>query len=268
MWLILANMITAVTLAQRDRALDDRGRDVERLLDQLLQLVARHRTEFEIALLHLGLERGIGKHRRHRAAQHREPVGGNVRRRHQRAADLGGAAEQRQHLLVLVGLAELDHRRHVLEQRMPRLRILHQHVDLLLLQPVRLAEQEVFERRVRAFGLAALHRQHGAGGAGIALDHLEARAGELVHHARHDVGGGAGAGRGHHGLALHGVRDGLGRRGVPGQRDLDDRREAAEPAELAHVVVDRRRRAAPGSTRAAGRSCRWSARPWAPGWTR
>ena len=128
------------------------------------------------------------------AAQRFDTIGRRVRRGEERGADLGRVDDGGEDRPLLVGLGEFDHGRHVLQVGMLLGRELDDHLHVLVLDPVGMAD---FERRPRcrvALDLAALDRELRFARAFVAHHQLELGADHVVHRGRINRHGGARAG--------------------------------------------------------------------------
>src|SRR5262245_37086166 len=145
----------------------------ERARDQLLHALAWQRLELDVDLLDVGDEVRVLHHRVEGVAQNLQPVGGNVGRAEQAAADAAAAGIERGDLPVFRRVAVFGEARRVGQVRMPLGLALQIDVDLLLAQPRLLADLHRRPGRARAVDLAALHREHRLGRGREARDQLE-----------------------------------------------------------------------------------------------
>ena len=162
---------------------------------------------------------------------------GTSGRREHGAAEFGGRRDQRNGLLLLLGLGELDQQRHVGEAGLLRQALEHQRLELLLGDVVRRRGDDAQPRRAAALDLAALQREVQSGNAVVALDDLELGAVNLVEHLRHDRGRRGAAVGADDDLLLARFLQRLRRRGVPDREHVADRRHQADPAPGVDVVL-------------------------------
>ena len=177
-------------------------------LDQRLDLLAAHEVGFEVLLLGVGEIFGIAHHRFERLAQDRDALRRRAGRRHHRIAHVLPREDQLQHAAVGIVLGELHHQRRRVHAGMLLEPELHDHIDLLLRDPFRLAGIETAPRHAGgAVGFLALDREQEVGGAGIAGDDLHLGAEHAVEDVGEDDAVGARAGAGHDHLARAQVLD-------------------------------------------------------------
>ena len=151
-------------------------------------VLAAHRAQLHAELLGLRDHDRIAQGRVEGAPQQREPLRRHAGRREERPRHAEFGEHDLHDLPVLRRLRQLDRHRHALEIGMRRHSHLHQDVDQLVPDPLRLGGGE---RGPVLAGLAlhfaVLDRETHFGRAGIAVDHLELGAEQVVAQHRQDV---------------------------------------------------------------------------------
>ena len=186
----------------------------------------------ELLVLENGLER---------LAVDRHAIGRHARGRHKGTAEFLRQHDQFEHLAVLWILQKIDRQRHVAELRVLLEPQLHNHVELLVFDPVE-ADGLVGlpGQAADSLDLALFHRQPHAAGV-IAADDFEFGPEQGVENLRVHARAGAHAGRGDRDFPLGRVFQRLDRASDPGDADRLLLVRAADPLELARVVMGDRR---------------------------
>ena len=195
--------------------------------------LAADRSDFHLVLGRFGQEACVLCRRFEGRDQCGSAVGGDAGRRGIGSRELVRRHEQLQDLQLLGVLGQLHDQRHVRQVGILAEGRLRDDVDLLLLDPalaLRLDAGPV--DAADAVELAALHRQHDLGGAGIAGHELDVGAEHVLVEVGEDIELAARAGAAERDRLLEEVLPGLHRRGVPGDADADRVGDGAEPGQL------------------------------------
>ena len=172
------------------------------------------------------------------AAQELRALLRQLDRRVERAAHLVGRRPEREDLALLLVPGEIEHRRHVRQVGMLFERELHQDAHLLVRDPFRLdGLQRVPGHAATAVDLAALHRDVGLRRRLIAVDDAKSCAEQRIHDVRIDGVGARGATASHHHLVLPEISEGLDRRRMPDDADIDLVIGIADPRHLGRIEL-------------------------------